>query len=113
MTRKQNVSARLILILMGIVPVGWLGLHLAPHLGSGLSGIIAGFQTAVNTPFAITIVPATPKCVLACLGGYALSVGIVLSSKGIPGTERNMVPPNGETPNCCAKNTQSVSMQPI
>ena len=54
MTRKQNVTARLILILLGIVPVGWLGLHLAPHLGRGLSGIIAGLQSAVNTPFAIS-----------------------------------------------------------
>ena len=81
MTRKQNETARLILILLGIVPVGWLGLHLAPHLGSGPSGIIAGLQSAVNTPFAITIVEATPKCVLVCLGVYALAIGIALSSQ--------------------------------
>ena len=81
MTNRQDRKARLILILLGIIPVGWLGLHLAPHIGNGLTGIITGLQTALDNPLSITLVEATPKCVLACLGIYALVVGIALSSE--------------------------------
>ena len=81
MNQKNNFTARVYLILLGIIPVGWLGLHLAPYLGEGLLGIMEGFQAAMEHPFAITLVEATPKCVLGCLCVYGLGVGIALSSR--------------------------------
>ena len=81
MTNRQDREARLILILLGIIPVGWLGLHLAPHIGDGLAGIITELQTALDAPFSITLVETTPKCILVCLGIYALAIGIALSSE--------------------------------
>ena len=81
MTNRQDRKARLILILLGIIPVGWLGLHLAPHLGEGLAGYLAAFQELTEAPFSFTPVENTPKCVLACLGIYALAIGIALSSE--------------------------------
>ena len=79
--RSRSGIAELVLILLGIVPAGWLGLHLAPHLGGGLPGLIAGMRSAVETPFSVTVTGETPKCVLGCLGIYALTVGIALSSR--------------------------------
>ena len=81
MNNRQNATARLYLILLGIVPVGWIGLHLAPYLGDGLIGIVTGLQQAMNAPLSFTLVPETPKCVFACLCAYALAVGVALSSK--------------------------------
>ncbi len=81
MSCSPKSSGRLWLILLGIPPVGWLGLHLAPHLGQGLAGILSGLQQAMEQPFSIVLVENSLRCVLMCLGIYALCVGIAISSK--------------------------------
>lgn len=81
MTRTPKSSGRLWLILLGIPPVGWLGLHLAPYLGQGLAGILSGLQHAMEKPFSVVLVDNSFRCVLACLSFYALCVGVALSSK--------------------------------
>ena len=52
---KPKATGRLWLILLGIPPVGWLGLHLAPYMGQGLAGIAAALQQAMVHPFEITL----------------------------------------------------------
>ena len=81
MKNKPNAAGRLWLILLGIPPVGWLGLHLAPHLDAGLPGLLSGLQRAVEHPFSITLTPDSLTCVLGCLGVYGLCAGIALSSQ--------------------------------
>lgn len=81
MKNKPNATGRLWLILLGIPPVGWLGLHLAPHLDAGLPGLLSGLQRAMEHPFSITLTPDSLTCVLGCLGVYGLCVGIALSSR--------------------------------
>lgn len=81
MNPKAKTRSRLWRILLGILPVVWLGLHLAPHLGDGLAGILSAFQQAMEQPFSIHFVPNSLKCVLACLGIYALCVSVALSSQ--------------------------------
>ena len=76
---KPNATGRLWLILLGIPPVGWLGLHLAPYMGQGLTGIVAALQQAMVHPFEITIVPNSVRTAAICLAVYALAVGIALS----------------------------------
>ena len=78
---KPNATGRLRLILLGIPPVGWLGLHLAPYMGQGLTGIAAALQQAMAHPFRFVIVPDTTRTVAICLAVYALAVGIALSSR--------------------------------
>ena len=78
---KPNATGRLWLILLGIPPVGWLGLHLAPYMGQGLAGIVAALQQAMVHPFEITIVPNSVRTAAICLAVYALAVGIALSSR--------------------------------
>lgn len=78
---KPNATDRLWLILLGIPPVGWLGLHLAPYMGQGLAGIVAALQQAMVHPFEITIVSNSMRTVAICLAAYGLAVGIALSSQ--------------------------------
>ena len=78
---KPKATGRLWLILLGIPPVGWLGLHLAPYIGQGLTGIAAALQQAMVHPFEITIVPNSVRTAAICLAVYALAVGIALSSR--------------------------------
>ncbi len=78
---KAKATGRLWLILLGIPPVGWLGLHLAPYMGQGLTGIAAALQQAMVHPFEITIVPNSVRTAAICLAVYALAVGIALSSR--------------------------------
>ena len=81
MKNKPNATGRLWLILLGIPPVGCLGLYLAPHLDAGLPGLLSGLQRAMEHPFSITLTPDSLTCVLGCLGVYGLCVGIALSSR--------------------------------
>ena len=78
---KHNATGRLWLILLGIPPVGWLGLHLAPYMGQGLTGIAAALQQAMTHPLEITIVSTSMRTVAICLAVYGLAVGIALSSR--------------------------------
>lgn len=81
MTRTPKFSGRLWLILLGIPPVGWLSLHLAPYLDEGLAGILSGIQQAMKSPFSIVLVQDSVKCVLVCLAIYGLCVGVAISSQ--------------------------------
>jgi type IV secretion system protein VirD4 len=47
---KQDKRAVRILCLLGIVPVVWLGLLIAPAASGGLPEIFARFTEAVNDP---------------------------------------------------------------
>jgi type IV secretion system protein VirD4 len=78
---RRKSQGRLWLIFLGIPPVGWLGLHLAPHIHDGLAGILLALQAAMDTPFAIFIVADSAKTVFVCLCIYALCVAIALSSQ--------------------------------
>lgn len=68
-------------ILLGIPAVMFLGLHLAPYLGTGLAGIVTALQTAMEQPFSIHLVENTPRTILGCLAIYGLIVGVLLSSR--------------------------------
>ena len=93
---KPNATGRLWLILLGIPPVGWLGLHLAPYMGQGLAGIAAALQQAMVHPFEITIVSNSMRTVAICLAVYSLAVGIACPPGRIPAMGRNTAAQSGE-----------------
>ena len=68
-------------ILLGIPAVMFLGLHLAPYLGSGLVGTVTALQTAMEQPLSVQLVENTPRTILGCLAIYGLIVGVLLSSR--------------------------------
>lgn len=68
-------------IVLGIPAVMFLGLHLAPYLGTGLVGIITALEIAMEQPLSIHLVENTPRTILGCLAIYGLIVGIYLASR--------------------------------
>ncbi len=74
---KQNI----ILYAIGLIPVIWLSLLIAPFVGDGLSGIIENFASAINKPFNITLCEDSLKTVLILILAYAMGIGIYVSSE--------------------------------
>ncbi len=62
--KQDNNRIYVILSIIGIIPVIWLALIIAPLLDGGLSQIINELPTAINTPFKISIVENSMKTVL-------------------------------------------------
>ena len=70
-----------ILCILGIVPVVWLALLVAPFLSGGLTEIVSQFPVAMGQPFQIALCEDSRKTVLIFLLIYGLTVGVVLSSR--------------------------------
>ena len=77
---RHGNNAR-ILCLIGILPVVWLGLLIAPAASGGLPGIVARFPAIMNHPFRIELCEDSVKTVLFLLCAYGLGIGIFLSSR--------------------------------
>lgn len=74
---KQNV----ILYFLGIIPVVWLGLLIAPCLEDGLIGLVQQFGTIMQNPFRIELCEDSVKAVLVLLFCYGMGVGIYFSTR--------------------------------
>lgn len=70
-----------ILCVLGIIPVVWLALLIAPFVYGGLMEIVAQFPAAMEHPFQIELCEDSQKTVLIFLLIYALSSGVALSSR--------------------------------
>ena len=85
--KRDNPKQQWIVAALGIVPVVWLALLIAPHLGGGLVGIVNGFSAAMDNPIAITICEAsangigTVKTVLVLVLAYGVGIGMYLSNR--------------------------------
>ncbi len=70
-----------ILCLIGILPVVWLGLLIAPAASGGLPGIVAWFPAIMNHPFRIELCEDSVKAVLVLLLCYGMGIGIYFSTR--------------------------------
>ena len=70
-----------ILCILGIIPVVWLALLIAPFVSGGLAEIVAQFPAAMENPFHIALCEDSQKTVLIFLLIYALSIGVALSTR--------------------------------
>ncbi len=80
MQGKNNKQALIILCVIGILPVIWLGLCIAPSIDGGLAEIIPALSNAIHHPFAIQLCEDSLKTVLILLLIYGLVIGVILSS---------------------------------
>lgn len=71
---------RRVAYVLGVLPVLWLSVLLAPHLSGGLPGLVAGFPSALNNPLSLTWTEDTLRCVLLFLCLYGLCIAIHASS---------------------------------
>lgn len=69
------------LTIIGIIPVIWIALLVAPLLDGGLSKIINELPLALSTPFKINIVENSIKTVLIFLLIYVVSIGAYFSTR--------------------------------
>jgi len=51
--KNDDKQSSLMLAVIGIIPVIWFALLVAPYLSSGLMGILDGVSEAMNHPFSV------------------------------------------------------------
>ena len=81
MNQGNDRRAAVILSLIGIIPVVWLGLLIAPSVKGGLPEILTSLMNAMNAPFHIELCEDSVKAVLVLLLCYGMGVGIYFSTR--------------------------------
>lgn len=76
-----NKKASLVLWGLGILPVVWAALIVAPFLSQRLSGILTALTNGMNDPAAITWCAESPQAILIFLLIYGMGIGIYYSLK--------------------------------
>ena len=79
--KNDDEQSSLMLAVIGIIPVIWFALLVAPYLSSGLMGILDGVPEAMNHPFSIRLCGDSVKTVLIFLLSYGMEIGIYISTK--------------------------------
>ena len=79
--RPDKKTALLIPCVLGILPVVWLGLLIAPAVSGGLPEIIRQFPAMMDAPFRISFCEDSVKTVLIFLFVYGMGIGVCLSSR--------------------------------
>ena len=79
----KNDERRTIVFLcfLGIAPVIWLALLIAPFLSGGLTEIVSQFPVAMGQPFQIALCEDSRRTVLIFLLIYGLTIGVALSTR--------------------------------
>lgn len=80
MRQDKFSKTNIILYTLGIIPVIWLSLLIAPYTADGLVGIVKNFSAILENPFHISLCEGSLKTVLVLLLVYALGIGIYLST---------------------------------
>ena len=70
-----------IMAVLGVIPVTWAALMVAPFLSQGLAGIVTGFTTGMNDPIKITWCADSMKAILIFLVIYGMGIGVYLSTR--------------------------------
>ena len=78
--RDNNRKSIFIIALIGILPVIWLGLVVAPHISGGLPNMLSALTEAMENPLNISLCEDSLKTVLIVLMIYALSIGVAVAS---------------------------------
>ena len=81
MNRDNERQTAVILSVIGIIPVVWLALLIAPSVKGGLPEILPSLLSAFNKPFHIEVCEDSLKTVLVLLLCYGLGLGIYFSTQ--------------------------------
>ena len=81
MNRDSDRQSSVILSFVGILPVVWLGLLIAPSVKGGLPEILTSLLTVFNNPFHIELCKDSLKTVLVLLLLYGMGIGVYLSTR--------------------------------
>ena len=78
--KQNNKKSVFIFAIIGILPVIWFGLVIAPYVSGGLPAILQAFTNAMSNPFDIHFCENSLKTVLVVLLIYAMGIAIALAS---------------------------------
>lgn len=81
MTRDNDRQTAIILSVMGVIPVVWLALLIAPSVSGGLPAILPKLATVFNNPFQIELCEDSLRTVLVLLLSYGMGIGIYFSTR--------------------------------
>ena len=81
MNKPNTNKTSLVLWGLGLLPVVWAALIVAPFLYQGLSGIMTAFPNGMKDPINISWCANSPKAILIFLLIYGLGVGIYYAMK--------------------------------
>lgn len=81
MTRDNDRQTAIILSVMGVIPVVWLALLIAPSVSGGLPAILPKLATVFNHPFQIELCEDSLRTVLVLLLSYGMGIGIYFSTR--------------------------------
>lgn len=79
--KRDNTKETLVLSVLGLIPVVWAALLVAPAASGGLLKILENLTTVMNHPFHIEWCEDSLKTVLLFIVAYAMGIGIYLTSK--------------------------------
>ena len=79
--QDSDRKSAIILSAIGIVPVVWLSLLIAPFVKGGLTEIVTGLMKSFEHPFQIQLCEDSLKTVLFLLAAYAMGIGIYFSTR--------------------------------
>lgn len=78
---SEDKKTNIILAALGVIPVVWAALIVAPFLSDGLAGIIEGFTSGMADPMKVKWCVDSLKAILIFLLIYGLGIGVYLSTK--------------------------------
>ena len=113
MKRDNDRQTAIILSIVGIVPVIWLALLIAPSISGGLPEIAANLATLFDNPFSIKLCGDSLKTVLILLYAMEWVSGFISQQERITVDERNTVLPNGAMSEPLIKSTDKSRCQKI
>ena len=79
--KQDDKRTAVILSLIGIIPVVWLALKIAPSVGGGLAAILPELMSVFENPFHIELCEDSVKAVLILLLCYGMGIGIYFSTR--------------------------------
>ncbi|MBO4888203.1 MAG: type IV secretory system conjugative DNA transfer family protein [Firmicutes bacterium] len=77
---RDKQKEKLVTLLVGIIPVMWFALLIAPCVSGGIPEIVRNFGSIMEQPFRIELCGDSLKTVLAFLMIYGVAAAVILSS---------------------------------
>lgn len=80
-TIRQDNNYEKYAFIMGIIPIVWLALLIAPYTNGGLANIVNNYSNIFENPFKIEIAKSSLKTIVIFLGIYAIGISLYYSQK--------------------------------
>ena len=79
MKQDKYSHTYLLIYALGLIPVVWIALLIAPYMDGGIPGLIANMNQALANPFRFQWGEDTPRTIVILCILYMLAIGIFLS----------------------------------